>query len=78
MWSSFGPEKPAALTQGEEILVIHYANELSEPPLGGGLSVPQQSSRSTRKGQISECGGGAREVLPSANVSLIDYSLFIL
>lgn len=65
-----GPEKPAALSLGEESLAIPYANELSKPPLGGGLPVAQQYSRYTGKGEISKYDGRAREVLLSAYTSL--------
>lgn len=62
MWNSFQPEKPANLTQGEESLVIHYANEPSEAPIGAGLSEPQQFSRYTGEGGIVKYGGGAEKV----------------
>lgn len=51
------PEKPAALTYREETLVIHYTNEPSEPPIGGSLSVPQQSHKYTGDEEIVEYGG---------------------
>lgn len=63
MLSNFSPEKPAAFTQGEETLVIHYVNESSVSPIGGGLSVLQQSSRYTEDG-IVEYDGGAGEMPP--------------
>lgn len=74
------PEKPATLTQGEETPGVHYTNEHAEPPIGGGLSVPQQSFRYTRDEGIVGYGWSGRgtcSFLP-ANTSLIDYSLFTL
>lgn len=44
--------------------MTHYANEPSEPPIGGGLSVPQQASRYKGEG-IVEYGGRAEKVPPS-------------